>query len=425
MSILDFSTTAASNGSADASINFQELQAPSTVNDSARALMARLAHWRNWQAGNLTQGGSSNAYTVTSGEGLTAYSNGLRLAWKPNASATGAVTLNVDSIGAKKVYRPNGAQATTGDVISGALLDVVYISTLDSGAGGFQIIGNPQGVGTGDSPHFTAVNIGHATDTTLTRVSAGVVAVEGKTVANLADNQTFAGSAVFLGDLERNGGGFSQMRLRNGDGSSAHQLVLSYNGTPTTVGLMAQFEASLLFERYGGYGPIGNLYVGTGSFSSGYLGFATRGILRGYVDNGLVIGSPSGGDRGAGTINASAVYDDNALLTDLVLDLAASGTWDRDAYAAHPINDELADWWFDPDAYAAHWRRHRHLPGMVSWADPALRPPVGELVTRLTAAVETQAALIDRLHRRQRRHLLISLGAAAILWMALWWSITL
>lgn len=38
------------------------------------------------------------------------------------------------------------------------------------------------GVGTGDSPQFTAVNIGDASDTTVTRVSAGVIAVEGSTV---------------------------------------------------------------------------------------------------------------------------------------------------------------------------------------------------------------------------------------------------
>ena len=39
------------------------------------------------------------------------------------------------------------------------------------------------GVGTGDSPQFTAVNVGHATDTTITRVSAGVIAVEGTNVS--------------------------------------------------------------------------------------------------------------------------------------------------------------------------------------------------------------------------------------------------
>ena len=38
------------------------------------------------------------------------------------------------------------------------------------------------GVGTGDSPQFTAVNVGAATDTTLARVSAGVLSVEGNTI---------------------------------------------------------------------------------------------------------------------------------------------------------------------------------------------------------------------------------------------------
>ena len=38
------------------------------------------------------------------------------------------------------------------------------------------------GVGTGDSPQFTAVNVGSASDTTITRVSAGVIAVEGSNV---------------------------------------------------------------------------------------------------------------------------------------------------------------------------------------------------------------------------------------------------
>ena len=43
------------------------------------------------------------------------------------------------------------------------------------------------GLGTGDSPQFTAINVGNATDTTVTRVSAGVIAVEGSNVL-LASN---------------------------------------------------------------------------------------------------------------------------------------------------------------------------------------------------------------------------------------------
>ena len=49
------------------------------------------------------------------------------------------------------------------------------------------------GLGAGDSPQFTAIQLGHASDTTLTRVSAGVIAVEGVTLATLA-------SPAFTGD---------------------------------------------------------------------------------------------------------------------------------------------------------------------------------------------------------------------------------
>jgi hypothetical protein len=49
------------------------------------------------------------------------------------------------------------------------------------------------GVGTGDSPQFTAVNIGHATDTTITRSSAGVIAVEGAVVMTRSASETITG----------------------------------------------------------------------------------------------------------------------------------------------------------------------------------------------------------------------------------------
>lgn len=45
------------------------------------------------------------------------------------------------------------------------------------------------GVGTGDSPMFTGVNLGHLSDTTLTRVEAGVAAIEGDTIITSARQQ--------------------------------------------------------------------------------------------------------------------------------------------------------------------------------------------------------------------------------------------
>ena len=45
-----------------------------------------------------------------------------------------------------------------------------------------------QDYSTAGSPQFTGVELGHATDTTLTRVSAGVIAVEGTNLAKVSDN---------------------------------------------------------------------------------------------------------------------------------------------------------------------------------------------------------------------------------------------
>jgi len=53
------------------------------------------------------------------------------------------------------------------------------------------------GVGTGDSPQFTAINLGHASDTTIARSSAGVITVEGLVVPTYtsATNLKVGGSA--------------------------------------------------------------------------------------------------------------------------------------------------------------------------------------------------------------------------------------
>jgi hypothetical protein len=61
------------------------------------------------------------------------------------------------------------------------------------------------GLGTGSSPQFTAVNIGHATDTTITRVSAGVVAVEGSTILTAATGQPLDATLTALAAFNTNG----------------------------------------------------------------------------------------------------------------------------------------------------------------------------------------------------------------------------
>ena len=125
--------------------------------------------------------------------------------------------------------------------------------------------------------------------------------------------------------------------------------------------------------------------------------------VRLQVGGGLYHPSATGGDKGNNTINFGAVYDDNVLLTDLVLDLAVDGRFDAVKYAAHPISKEAAAWWFDPDQYAEFWKAERRLPGMLQWSDQGQRPSTGESITRLTAVVEAQAVLIQNLNQRLKK----------------------
>jgi hypothetical protein len=52
------------------------------------------------------------------------------------------------------------------------------------------------GLGTGDSPQFTAVNIGAATDTTVARVSAGKISVEGVNVVTISSTDTLTNKTL-------------------------------------------------------------------------------------------------------------------------------------------------------------------------------------------------------------------------------------
>lgn len=55
------------------------------------------------------------------------------------------------------------------------------------------------GLATTDSPQFTAINLGHASDTTLSRSAAGVLAVEGVVVPTISSTNTLTNKTIALG----------------------------------------------------------------------------------------------------------------------------------------------------------------------------------------------------------------------------------
>src|SRR5262245_8640611 len=158
MSFWKWSRTASSNAAADTSINWAEGQAPSTVNDSARAMMAAAAKFRDDIFGAITTSGSSTAYTVTSYQAFDtlANMNDAMIAFTPHTTSGTAVTLNVDGLRVKPL---RFAPGTTNDLPAGTLVQgTPYVATYYNSTAGWilqGLAGNPYNIPLGGMIEFT------------------------------------------------------------------------------------------------------------------------------------------------------------------------------------------------------------------------------------------------------------------------------
>lgn len=128
-----WSTTAASNGTADSNVNFAEGQAPSSVNDSARQVMAKIAEYAKDNAGTLTTAGTSTAYTIAAPNATFASLselNGQKLKVRFDATNGAAPTLNVNSLGAKAIQTASGTAVPTGAILANSIHDVTYDNSI-------------------------------------------------------------------------------------------------------------------------------------------------------------------------------------------------------------------------------------------------------------------------------------------------------
>lgn len=147
--IYAWSQTADANASADTTINFAEFQQPKTVNNSARALMKRVAELVSDQAPKRASTGSANAYAVSSDAAGVTLRDGEIITFIPNHTNTGACTLNVDGRGAKP-WRPKSATAFLPDnILSGVPVTAYYNLLTDewlSGATGYYVSAMASGI---------------------------------------------------------------------------------------------------------------------------------------------------------------------------------------------------------------------------------------------------------------------------------------
>lgn len=192
-------------------------------------------------------------------------------------------------------------------------------------------------------------------------------------------------------------------------------------------------------------------YLGMGSGLNAYLiGASGCQLLLGangsnshvtvFTTGGVNIGAPTGGDKGSGTLNAVAVYDDNTLLTDYVFDQKMNGQVDMDKWDSKVPNRTITTNTVEPDhkgkareittstlevrlhepmrkflnrigskydpldidKYAQHWKDKGHLTSMPNgeYYSAATHHSTGETIQRLVETVEIQAIHIETLNQR-------------------------
>jgi microcystin-dependent protein len=172
MTVYSWSATAADNDDADSTINFREGQAPSTINNSGRAMMAAIAKLYADLSGNAVTGGSSSAYTLTTNQVFSALTDGVFVKCRMSATNAAGATLNVDSLGAKTIATVYGTAIRAGALLSGAVHHFVYDSTDDKWIvqGQFE-----PGVMTGEIKAYAG-----------TAAPSGYVRANGRTIGNAA-----------------------------------------------------------------------------------------------------------------------------------------------------------------------------------------------------------------------------------------------
>lgn len=180
MSLFNWSTTATDNDDADEEINLREGQAPSTLNNASRAIMAALKKWYNDISGNLVTGGTGTAYTLTTGQSFTSLIDGIFVKCRMNATSGAAPTLAVDGLTAKAIQSASGTAIATGALLSGA----VYTFSYDSSADAWIVSGRfGDTLTSGSNPDLVAIEALAGTSGALKKTAANTWALDNLTTS--------------------------------------------------------------------------------------------------------------------------------------------------------------------------------------------------------------------------------------------------
>jgi len=316
-SIYDWEKTAANNATSDGDINWQEGQAPSTVNNSARVMMARIAEFLSDNATPITTGGSGNNYTITPSSSISSLSKGWVGLVKFDRASSGSDTMQVNGLPATpaQLVDIQGGTISAGDIHANEFRYVFW----DASSSKFVVL-----PGLTDTSKFELFGLNDLT-TGTNNAALGVNSGNGITTG---DNNTILGANVNIGNTSNN------IALATGDGN----VRLQFDGTKWST------DSDLHF---------GNIYLLNVNTDNPYIQLSnpTSGhqivIYQGNDHTRFEAGTSS---IHSGTLNFSGISGDDIGAFRVRKDGAYRDIW-HDSNAASRINAKTEDAAVNTNAY--------------------------------------------------------------------------
>lgn len=303
------------------------------------------------QVGSLVQAYSANlgaiaALAVTDGNLIV----GNGTTWVAESGATAraslGLTIGTDVQAYSSVLAAVAASSPMGDIAGLAVTDGNFIVgngttwVAESGATARTSLG----LGTGNSPQFTAIELGAAADTTLGRVSAGVASIEGKQIAVLStttqswtNGNTWTGSNINKFSTIGNGQRALDIEGTNATNGAALNFYWSPSGNGATGWAYMQYSYAKdsagntdNLGLHGGY--VLDATSGSEDFEytwqTAVAGAALANQFR--ISSGVIVGSPTGSYKGLGNVNIAGDYYRNNV--PIFTDPAITGAITEDIY---------------------------------------------------------------------------------------------
>lgn len=173
---------------------------------------------------------SSNVFSILQAADYSAIKALLDLEIGTDVQAYDATLAALAGFNSNGILTQTAADTFTGRTITGTA-NQISVSNGD-GVSGNPTLSTPQDIGTSSTPQFTGIEVGHASDTTLTRSGAGRISIEGEEVAFTSDLPSLDVSDLPLGVLYKTN-------------NTAQTTTITAIATPVLLNATTTFKSSV------------------------------------------------------------------------------------------------------------------------------------------------------------------------------------